>query len=139
MSCLLNIFKSHTSWNYYSHLNFRTEKNLKVYWKTGKGYKNQIYTKKKRLFIMSYQQKWSTSEQVLEKRKSWCFVSLNLNLESLSDAQPNIKLTGASQFQNTKRTHTLKVTFFHVFHWTWNIKSYVKHKKYTVNITLGNK
>lgn len=67
-------------------------------------------------------------------------VSLNLNLESLSDAQPNIKLTEASQFQNTKRTYTLKMTFFfHVFHWTWNIKSYVKHKKYTVNITLGKK
>lgn len=41
-------------------------------------------------------------------------VSLNLNLESLSDAQPNIKLTGASQFQNTKRTYTLKMTFFFI-------------------------
>lgn len=42
-------------------------------------------------------------------------VSLNLNLESLSDAQPNIKLTEASQFQNTKRTYTLKMTFFFMF------------------------
>ena len=55
-------------------------------------------------------------------------VSLNLNLESLSDAQPNIKLTEASQFQNTKRklteasqfqntkrTYTLKTTFFFMF------------------------
>lgn len=67
MSCLLNIFKSHTSWNYYSHLKFRTEKNLKVYWKAGKGYKNQIYTQKMSLFIMSYQQKWGISEQVLKK------------------------------------------------------------------------
>lgn len=114
MSCLLNIFKSHTSWNYYSHLKFRTEKNLKVYWKAGKGYKNQIYTQKMSLFIMSYQQKWGISEQVL-KKKAKMLVSLNLNLESLSDAQPNIKLTEASQFQNTKRTYTLKMTFFFMF------------------------
>ena len=58
-------------------------------------------------------------------------VSLNLNLESLSNAQPKIKITGVSQFQNTKWTYILQVFFFNVFHWNWNIKSKVKHKKYS--------
>lgn len=48
-------------------------------------------------------------------------MSLNLNLESLSNAQPNIKITGVSQFQNTKRTYILQVFFFKCFS--------LKHKK----------
>lgn len=50
-------------------------------------------------------------------------MSLNLNLESLSNAQPNIKITGVSQFQNTKRTYILQVFFLKCF----SLK--LKHKK----------